>query len=358
MKRLNSILALLLMAVFITACGGDKESKSSTADKAPAEVKTFNVAWSHYVGWEAWGYAEHKGIIKKWADKNGIEIKVTLINDYIESINLYTAGKFDACTMTNMDALTIPAVGGIDSTGIIVGDFSNGNDAIVVKNASSVSDLKGRDVKLVEFSVSHYLLSRALDMNGMSEKDIKTINTSDADIAAIFTADKNGAIVTWNPPLMQAMKSEGAKIVFDSSKTPGEIIDMMVVKTNAPDSLKKALAGAWYEVMGIMNGSDEAAKTEALEFMAKESGATLDEFKQQLKTTAMFYTVADAAKFTSSADVEKTMEHVRKFSFDKGLYGNGAKSADLVGMEFDNGNIIGDKNNVKLRFTSKYMKGQ
>ncbi len=36
--------------------------------------------------------------------------------------------------MTNMDALTIPAVGGVDSTVLIVGDFSNGNDGIVLKN--------------------------------------------------------------------------------------------------------------------------------------------------------------------------------------------------------------------------------
>ena len=56
--------------------------------------------------------------------------------------------------MTNMDALTIPAVGGVDTTVIIVGDFSNGNDGIVLKNGASVKDLKGRSVKLVEFTVS------------------------------------------------------------------------------------------------------------------------------------------------------------------------------------------------------------
>ena len=92
------------------------------------------------------------------------------MNDYVESINLYTSGKFDACAMTNMDALTIPAVGGVDSTALIVGDFSNGNDGIVMKNGKTVKDLKGRSVKLVEFTVSHYMLARALEMNGMTEK--------------------------------------------------------------------------------------------------------------------------------------------------------------------------------------------
>ena len=88
-----------------------------------AVAEAYRVAWSHYTGWEPWGYAADAGILKKWADKEGIEIELTLINDYIESINLYTAGQFDACTMTNMDALTIPAVGGVDSTALSVGDF-------------------------------------------------------------------------------------------------------------------------------------------------------------------------------------------------------------------------------------------
>src|SRR4030081_1493043 len=74
-----------------------------------AERTSFNVAWSIYVGWMPWDYADQSGILKKWATKYGIKIKLTQINDYVESINQYTAGMFDACVMTNMDMLTIPA---------------------------------------------------------------------------------------------------------------------------------------------------------------------------------------------------------------------------------------------------------
>ena len=47
--------------------------------------------------------------MKKWADKYGITVEIVQINDYVESINQYTAGEFDGCSMTNMDALSIPA---------------------------------------------------------------------------------------------------------------------------------------------------------------------------------------------------------------------------------------------------------
>lgn len=317
----------------------------------------FRVAWSHYTGWEPWGYAAQAGILKKWADKYDIDVELTLVNDYVESINLYTAGKFDACAMTNMDALTIPAVGGIDSEAVIIGDFSNGNDGIVMKQGAGVADLKGRTINLVELSVSHYLLARALDMNGLSERDVKLVNTSDADIAALFISDEKGAAVTWNPPLMQARNAEGARLVFDSSKIPGEIIDMMVVRSDAPASLKQALVGAWYETLGVMTAKDEKA-AKAIEYMANASGATVAEFKAQLATTAMFYTPADAVAFTSSQKPAETMEHVRRFSFDKGLYGEAADSPDFVGIRFDDGKVLGDAGNIKLRFTSKWMKGQ
>ena len=128
----------------------------------------FKICWSIYVGWMPWAYGAESGIVKKWADKYDITIDVVQINDYVESINQYTAGQFDACTMTNMDALTIPAAGGVDSTALIVGDFSNGNDAVILKGKESLADIKGQQVNLVELSVSHYLLARGLETVGLA----------------------------------------------------------------------------------------------------------------------------------------------------------------------------------------------
>ena len=338
-----------IAAIMILLAGLLAQSPAQAANK-----KQFDVCWSHYTGWEPWAYADENGILKKWADKYGIEIKLTLVNDYIESINLYTAGKYQGCVMTNMDALTIPAVGGIDSTALIVGDFSDGNDGIIAKNEKSLSDLKGKTVKLVELTVSHYLLSRALTLNKMSEKDVKLVNASDADIGSLFVSDPKGIAATWNPILMNAMKSKGVNLLFDSSKIPGEIIDLMVVRTNSPESLKKALVGAWYETMQIMSAKD-SKRRDAVAFMAKKAGSTALEFEAQLKTTAMFYEASKAADFTRGKKLIETMEFVRSFSFEHGLFGQGAKTKDFVGIQFPKSVIIGNKKNVKLRFDETYM---
>lgn len=328
------------------------------ADAAPKT--SFKVAWSIYAGWMPWGYAADSSIMKKWADKYGITVEIVQINDYVESINQYTAGAFDGCVMTNMDALTIPAAGGVDSTALIVGDFSNGNDGIVLKKGKSVADLKGQRVNLVELSVSHYLLARALDQAGMKERDVTVVNTSDADIVGAYTSSPDvTAVVTWNPQLAEVAKVPGSTMVFDSSKVPGEIIDLMVVNSAVMKdnpAFAKALVGAWYEIMGLMAAPETPAGKAALEAMAKASGTDLAGYMGQLATTRMFHTPAEAVGFAGGSTLVKTMDLVRTFSFQHGLLGEGAKSADTVGMVFPGGNVLGNPRNIKLRFDAEVMK--
>lgn len=329
---------------------------STTMFAAPKT--NFKVAWTIYAGWMPWDYAARKGIVKKWGDKYGIKIDVVQMNDYVESINQYTAGSFDGCAMTNMDALTIPAAGGVDSTALIVGDYSNGNDGIVSKSAKSIKELKGQKVNLVEFSVSHYLLERGLSSAGLSAKDVKTVNTSDADIVSAFNSPSMKNVVTWNPQLNEVKKVPKAALLFDSSKIPGEIIDMMVVNTQTlkdNPKLGKALTGAWFEIMGIMSKND-AKGIEARTMMAKASGTSLKEYQSQLATTKMFYTAAEAQKFTEDVKLIKTMGEVSKFSYAHGLLGNKAKNANFIGMTFPANKVLGNPKNMKLRFNSEYMK--
>ena len=318
-----------------------------------AERNSFNIAWSIYVGWMPWDFAERSGILKKWADKYGIKIKLTQVNEYVESINQYTAGSFDGCTMTNMDMLTIPAVGGVDSTALIVGDFSNGNDGVVLKGkGKTLSDIKGQKVNLVELSVSHYLLVRGLSSVGLRERDLKIVNTSDADVVAAFAAPDTTALVTWKPQLSAVLAAPNAQLVFDSSKIPGEILDLMVVKTdvlNANPKLGKALVGAWYETLAVMFGNDAAART-AQSAMAKASGTDLAGFASQLATTHMFATPADAYSFATSEGIVKSMDLVRRFSFEHGILGEGASSVDAIGIQFPANKTLGDTRNLKMRF--------
>jgi len=325
---------------------------------AAEERDNFKLAWTIYAGWMPWKYADESGIMDKWADKYDIDVEITQINDYIESINQFTAGQYDAVTLTSMDALSIPAAGGVDSTALLIGDYSNGNDGLVMKDPDGgVPSLEGETINLVELSVSHYLLARALEEEGLSERDVNIVNTSDADIVAAFSSDDVRNIVTWNPLLSEAAATPGAEIVFDSSQIPGHIKDLTLVNTetlkNNP-KLGKALTGAWYEVMAILE-SDTQKGEDARAFLGEASGTDQKGYEDQLAGMKMFWEPEAAVAFANSDEATQAMDDVRRFSFKHGLLGEGAADADFIGIAFPEGKVLGDKGNIKLRFDTTYM---
>ena len=327
---------------------------------APAfaqQKPSFTVGWSVYVGWNPYYYMQKVGILKKWADKYGIAIKVQRF-DYAPSLDAFVAKNIDACAMTNMEALDMPAAAGVDTSAIIVGDYSNGNDAVMTRGGVTLAQIPGKQVLIVEKTVSQYLIERGMAMNGLDSKNMKYLNTSDADIASAFlTNPSKQVVVTWKPMVSQIAKAKDVKILFNSSQIPGEILDLLVVRTEVlkrPEGEKfaKAITGAWYEVMDQMTG---ASANKALASMAEGSEDTLASYKEQLATTHMFYTPQSAVAQATGAELKNTMDLVRKFCFSHGLLGEKTASADDVAIRFADGSVLGKKDRVRLRFNPAYM---
>ena len=324
----------------------------------PADAQDiFRIAWTTYTGWMPWHYADQHGIIKKWADKYHIQIEMVHMGGYRDSLHRYAAGEFDGCTMTNMDALTQPAAQGVDSTALIIGDFSNGNDGIVLKGKQQLNELAGHSIHLVEGSVSHYLLARALQIQGLEEGDVHTIDLSDDKLIDAYATPKVAAAATWNPHLSDLLKMPDSHKVFDSSYIPGEIIDLLVVRSDRLAShpeLGKALTGAWYEVMSIMAGADEQAQ-QARSEMGEATGTDLIGYEAQMAATRMFYHPQDAANFAESPELEKTMQQVADFATSHGRSDKQPRTSKAIGIEMPAG-TYGDPQNIKLRFTGYFMR--
>ena len=327
---------------------------------ASAQASSFTVGWSVYAGWNPYFYMQKSGILKKWADKYGVQIKVQRF-DYAASLDSFVAKNIDACAMTNMEALDLPAAAGVDSTVVIAGDYSNGNDQVLVRGGLTFASLPGHRVMLVQKTVSEYLLERGMVMSGNQAKlgGLKLLNTSDSDIAPAFLNNKsNEAVVTWKPLVSQILMDKSVHPIFTSAQIPGEILDLLVVRTevlNRPDGQKfaKAITGAWYETMQRLSGGPQ--QVEALKISAAASGDTVDSYREQLKTTALFATPKAAADFTMSPVLRQKMDLVRQFCFAHGLLGKDTKSVDDVAISYPDGSVQGKKDRVRLRFDAGYM---
>ncbi len=316
-----------------------------------ADKPTFKLGWVVFTPWMPWGYAQQSGILKKWADKYNVNIELVQLNDYVESLNQYSAGGLDGVLGSIADVYSIPVANGVDTT-IFPIDYSNGADAIILKGKDKLADLKGQTVNLVEFSVSHYLLDRALESANLKPDDVKRVNTSDADFVAAYKSPDVSAIVAWNPQVEQIQKSGDAHIVFDSSKIDGEIFESVLIRTSKlkenPD-IAKALLGVWYETTSIINGASPE-RANVIKALATASATDPAGYEQQLKSVVIFSSPKDALAFAERPQTKETLVRVRDFAYRYNLLGKGVKDANAIGIELPGGEVVGDPKNVLLRF--------
>ena len=171
---------------------------------------------------------------------------------------------------------------------------------------------------------------------------MKVVNTSDADIAAAYKTPDVTAVVTWKPMVSTILESPDAKEVFDSSKIPGEIIDMMVVNTDVlKDNPKfgKALAGIWYETMAALEVEEgsQGAHGEGLRHRHRRlrRAARDDEAVRDSEGSRRLH------RGRGHQSQERTC--LRSSCSTKSLLGKDAKSDGAIGIEFPDKTVFGDK---------------
>ncbi|MFM2479904.1 putative urea ABC transporter substrate-binding protein [Celerinatantimonas sp. YJH-8] len=341
--------SLLLLLLLIGSC--------FVVQAAPKP--TYKIAWTIYAGTMPLGYAQEHGILKKWGDKYGFDLEAIQLNDYMEAQTQFTAGQLAASVAMTLDALTIPASSGVDTTILMPLSTSAGSDGIIMKGKQSqLSDIKGKTINLVELSGSHYMLDRALASVGLNERDVHLVNTSDSDISAIFADANSDVVVTWKPQLSAILNQfPDASLVYDSSKIYGEIVDGMMIRTELlkqEPNLGKAIIGAWYETMGILQNQHDPRHQEMMSYMAEALNTDLKGLKSQLATID-FFTPAQGIHYVRSNDFKLKMTQIAHFAFAHGLLGETAPNAQYIGIEAGDDQVIGNASNLKLRFPAKWM---
>ncbi|HVY62787.1 MAG TPA: ABC transporter substrate-binding protein [Planctomycetota bacterium] len=311
---LKSMLWTLAAAVALTAA-----APARAADETPAQ-REYTVGWSVWTGWMPFKLMDAKGFLAARAGERGVRVRLVEFKGYMESVQAFSARKLDGCAMTCMEALQ-PAGAGVRVEAILVNDVSCGGDGVLVRKGMKLEDLKGETVLLEQYSVSHYLLTRALASAGLSERDVRIRNTPGDDAGKAFlTDDSVRCVVTWNPHLFLAVEGGKGAVAFDSTRVPGEIVDLLVMNGQelAKDrAVGAALADAWYDAMRFL--SDPRTHEEAVRIMADGAGASVEQFEKMLKGTHIFTESKSAAGFLGGPELKATMSKVKKFSLEHQL---------------------------------------
>lgn len=252
-----------------------------TPPPAPAAA-ALKIGYSDWPGWVAWEI----GIKKGWFAEAGVSVQFEWM-DYVASMEAYGAGKLDAVSMTNGDALVTGATAK-PSVCVLINDFSNGNDMLIAKEGiDSVTALKGKKVALEEGFVPHLLVLKALESNGMSDSDITIVNTPTNETPQVLKSDEISAICAWQPSSGTALKQvPGSKPIYTSKDIPGLIYDCLFVTQESLDARRDdwvKVTKVWYRIVDYMK--DEDNSDDVLSILAARVKVTPDEYEPFLEGT-------------------------------------------------------------------------
>ena len=157
--------------------------------------------------------------------------------------------------VTSLDELFGLAVDGMQPRIILVIDVSHGADAVVGRpGMRTMKDLHGKRVAVESGALGAFMLSRALALNGMQASDVDVVHLETNEQPHAFRSGQVDGAVTFDPYRAQLLR-DGATTLFDSTRIPGEIIDLVAVRASALDQRRAAvqtLLAGWFKAIDYL----------------------------------------------------------------------------------------------------------
>jgi NitT/TauT family transport system substrate-binding protein len=149
-----------------------------------------------------------------------------------QMVRAFRNGAVDAAVVS-LDEVLMARHLGQDAQVVLVVDTSAGADCVVARRGvEGVAGLRGRRVATEDLSLSHQVLTRALQSAGLSLADVKKVPATLDAHEELFHRGEVDGVVTFEPNCSR-LAASGGRVVFDSRAIPGEIADVLMVRREA-----------------------------------------------------------------------------------------------------------------------------
>jgi NitT/TauT family transport system substrate-binding protein len=214
----------------------------------------------------------------------GLDVELQFFNDPALIPSAMASRAVDGGMLT-YDQVVGSVAKGLNHKVVMPIDFSDGGDAIVAdKSITSVADFKGKQVGYNPLSPSDFLLAYALQVNGMSEKDIRPVNMTPEAIPSAMASGNLPIGVTYEPNVSQIVgmgDGERFHVVYSSKEAPGLITDVLAFDEKVIADREKAITAM---IKGYQAGLDymEANPEESAIIIGKVLGVSGPEATEQM----------------------------------------------------------------------------
>lgn len=198
-----------------------------------------------------------------------------------EVLRSFRNGVIDAAAVTLDEALALREEG-FEFKIVLVTDISHGGDVIIAqKGLTTMHALMGKHIGVETTALGAYVLSRALELSGLSAKDVRIDPLEYSEHENAFLLGKVDAVVTFEPMRSDLLKA-GGEIVFDSTQIPGEVVDVIIVRDEFlkqhPAKVRRIL-NAWFRALNQL----ETNFNETVETLAAMNHLSAAEYRGVLK---------------------------------------------------------------------------
>jgi len=308
----------LVLLFSLTACDSINNLFSGEGNGEQVETKDLSFAVAPRVGWMPWFLANEDGVFNKYQSQYGINIEF-VADDYLNTISRFANQEVDAVAITNIDAIVQLVRQDIEADVIMIMGYSNGNQAVVVPGDEE-ANVVGKNFALTKYSSLHYLLDRFLIRNQIDFQQVSLLDLAATDIAEAFNSQQAYGAAVGNPNLVKLLRKNDGKVLFSTSDTPNEIMDLLVVRREVlldHPNFANALLDAWFSVMKKLQGGRKGSTVNAMAELAQLSS---DEFNEELNGFVLNDTPEKALSAIRADHVmRKSMRHIGYFVKRYGL---------------------------------------
>jgi taurine transport system substrate-binding protein len=274
-RRIIAIVTIMTAAVMMFAgCGA---SKKPAGNKDKPEVVN--------IGTQQMPDDERIAIAKNFFEEE-MGVKVNIIEFQAGDIRNAMISKNIDFALLGSSSAVLGIANGMDAEVIWIHEILGDTERLVAKDGSNIKtieDLKGKKVAVPFSSTSHYSLLKALELNGISEKDITLLDMQMPDIYAAWQRGDIDAAYAWEPTLTNLLK-DGRTIISSRDMAAKGVVtsNVEIVRKDFaqkyPDIVSKYIKALNKAVNLYNENPDEAA-----EIIAKSLNITKEEALKQMR---------------------------------------------------------------------------
>lgn len=268
-RVLANIIMTTVIATLFVGCGTSENKTASSGLPKVVNIGTQQMPNDEKIAIARGFFEEELGVKVNIIEFNAGDIRNALVSKNIDF------------ALLGSSSATLGIASGIDVEMIWIHEVLGDAERLVAKNGSninSIKDIVGKKIATPFATTTHYSLLKALELNGISEKDITLLDMQMPEVYAAWQRGDIDAAYAWEPTLSNLLK-DGKTII--SSK---EMAQKGVVTSNVevvrrefadkyPDIVTKYIKAVNKSVKLYNENQVEAVKTisDALEITQEDA---------------------------------------------------------------------------------------